>query len=231
VSYFLQIPVTAPTLDYRRSILNGFSLGILILAVCALIWLSGAIYCAVCARAGLDPLGDANRVDIPAVWLMLNLTLSAALIAGSVKVRRLSRRVAPICASQANESSQVNAPMKAYRRRLKRRFLQIAVAEWIGVVAAVWLGSFFRRPDLIWPGASLIVCLHFAPLGSLFRVRAYYFLAAAGSVFCVIALLTPAALMNTAHRLLLVGAGVGSAMWITAAYNILAAHRLARQVG
>jgi hypothetical protein len=225
MSYSLQIPVTAPTLDYRRSILNGFSLGILILAVCALIWLSGAIYCAVCARAGLDPLGDANRVDIPAVWLMLNLTLAAALILGSIKVRRLSRLF------QANESSQANPPLKEYRRRLTRRFLQIAVSEWIGVVVAVRLGIFFHRPDLIWPGVSLIVCLHFAPLGSLFRVRPYYFLAAAGSAFCLIALLTPAASMNTAHRLLLVGTGVGSAMWITAACNILAAHRLARQMG
>ncbi|HEY6341484.1 MAG TPA: hypothetical protein VIY49_08340 [Bryobacteraceae bacterium] len=151
MSYSLQIPVTTPTLGYHRSILNGFSLGILILAVCALIWLSGAIYCAVCARVGLDPLGDANRVDIPAVWLMLNLTLAGALIAGSVKVRRLSRRVAPICASQANESSQANAPLTEYRRRLTRRFLQIAVAEWIGVVAAVRLGIVFHRPDLIWP--------------------------------------------------------------------------------
>lgn len=134
-------------------------------------------------------------------------------------------------ASQANESSQANALAKEYGRRLRRRFLQIALAEWTGVVAAILLGIFFHRPDLIWPGASLIVCLHFAPLASLFRVRPYYFLAAAGSVFCVIAPFTPAASMNTAHRLLLVGAGVGSAMWMTAAYNVLAAHRLARKLG
>jgi hypothetical protein len=215
--------VTPPTLDHQRYIFSGFANGILILAVCALVWLTGAIYCAVCAQAGLDPLGDANRVDIPAIWLILNLTLAATLIGGSVKVRRLSRRF------EANESSQANAPLKEYGRRLRRRFLQIALAEWTGVVAMILLGIFFHRPDLIWPGASLVVCLHFAPLGSLFRVRPYYFLAAAGSVFCVIALLTPAASMNTAHRLLLVGAGVGSAMWMTAAYNVLAAHRLARK--
>lgn len=213
--------MTAPGLGHLRYIFSGLANGILILAVCALVWLTGAIYCAVCARAGLDPLGDADRVDIPAAWLVLNLTLGAALIAGAVKVRRLSRRFG------SAKSSEASAPQE-HGRHIKRRFLQIALAEWTGVAAATLLGIFFHRQDLVWPGASLIICLHFAPLASLFRVRAYYFLAAVGSVFCLIALLTPAASMNTAHRLLLVGAGVGSAMWITAAYNVLAAHRLAR---
>jgi hypothetical protein len=218
----IRIMLTLPGLESRRYIFTGFANGILILAVCAFVWLTGAIYCAICARGGLDPLGDASRVDIPAIWLMLNLGLASALIVGSVKVRRLSRIVG------TDESSQSSAPLLEYRRRLRRRFLQIAGIEWAGVVIAFLLGILFHRQDLIWPGASLIVCLHFVPLGSLFHLRPYYFLAAAGLAFCLIALLTPAASMNTAHRLLLVGAGVGFSMWITAAYNVFAAHRLAR---
>jgi hypothetical protein len=216
--------LTSPTLESRRYIFTGFANGILILAVCAFVWLTGALYCAICARAGLDPLGDASRVDLPAIWLMLNLGLAAALIVGSVKVRRLSRTL-------GTDESQVTAPLLEYRRRLRRRFLQIAWTEWAGVLITFLLGILFHRQDLIWPGASFIVCLHFVPLASLFHLRIYYLLAAAGSAFCLIALLMPAASMNTAHRLFLVGAGVGFSMWITAAYNVFAVHRLARNVG
>jgi hypothetical protein len=216
---------TSSAPESRRYIFEGFANGILILAVCALVWLTGAVYCAICVRAGLDPLGDASRVDIPAAWLMLDFGLAAPLIIGSVKVRRLSRTF------RTAELSPVSTALLEYRRRLRRRFLQIALTEWAGVSLAFLLGILFHRQDLIWPGASFIVCLHFVPLGSLFHLRPYYVLAAVGSVLCLIALLTPAAAMNTAYRLLLVGASVGFSMWITAAYNVFKAHRLARNLG
>ena len=152
----------SPALESRRYIFTGFANGILILAVCAFVWLTGAIYCAICARAGLDPLGDASRVDIPAIWLMLNLGLAAALLVGSIKVRGLSRTLG------TDESSQASAPLLEYRRRLRRRFLQIAEIEWAGVLIAFLLGILFHRQDLIWPGASFIVCLHLRALGPCF---------------------------------------------------------------
>ena len=150
----------------------------------------------------------------------MNLVFAAVLIAGSVKVRRLARTF------QSVDPSSLRAEQQQYRRLVRRRFLQIAGAEWILVAAVVVLGIRFHRPDLIWPGTSLAVCLHFVPLASLFRVRPYYFLAAVGSLFCLIALFMPQASMNSAYRLFLVSAGVGAAMWITAAYNIAVAHRI-----
>jgi hypothetical protein len=85
--------VASPTLENRLYIFTDFANGILVLAVCALVCLTGAIYCGICVRAGLDPLGNASRVDIPVIWLFLNLGLAAVLIAGSVKVRRLVAQV------------------------------------------------------------------------------------------------------------------------------------------
>lgn len=216
--------MTAPGQNQWRYVLNGFANGILILAVCAASWLMGAVYSAVCAQAGLDPLG-ATDVDLPASWLLLNLLLAGVLIAGSVKVRRLSRRFKTL------EPSSPGAEQRQYRRLIRRRFVQIALAEWILVAAVILLGIHFHRRDLIWPGVSLVICLHFAPLASLFRLQSYHVLAIAGSLFSSVALVVPRASMNTAYRLFLVSAGVGAAMWVTAAYNIVLAHRLARKVG
>jgi hypothetical protein len=112
-------------------------------------------------------------------------------------------------------------------RTIQRRFRWVSVVQFAGCALSAWLGTRFHREDLIWPGIALVVSLHFAPLGDMFRMRPYVVAAAAGSVISAAAPLIPAPLLDPASRFVFIGIGMGGVMWITAVYAILHADRFA----
>jgi hypothetical protein len=91
------------------------------------------------------------------------------------------------------------------------------------VGTAVFLCVHFERPDLIWPAVGVAVSLHFAPLGRLFHVPAYYVTAAAGTLVSVIVLATPLG----EFRLLWLGGGMSIVMWTSAVYLVYGADVIA----
>jgi hypothetical protein len=113
-------------------------------------------------------------------------------------------------------------------RAIRRVFRWTSIVQFAGSALCAWLGTRLHREDLIWPGIALVVSLHFAPLGLVFRMRPYLGAAIAGALVAAAALLLPASLLTPASRFALVGAGMGVVVWITAAYAILRADDLAR---
>ena len=70
---------------------------------------------------------------------------------------------------------------------------------------------------------GLIVSLHFWPLAAVFRVRADYLTAGAGSLVSLFALVCFAG-----DRLMAIGFGMGLVLWASAVYLILTADAAAR---
>jgi hypothetical protein len=91
-------------------------------------------------------------------------------------------------------------------------FWWVFAAETAFVGASFWACLGFKRMELFWPSAGLIVSLHFVPLARIFRINAYYATGVAGALVSFIALL------GFAGRLLTVGLGMGSVLWLSAAY-------------
>ena len=91
------------------------------------------------------------------------------------------------------------------------------------VLAAVGLCVLSNRRDLIWPAIGLAVSRHFAPLGRLFRVPAYYVTAGLGTVVSTVAVVAPLG----PWRMLWLGLSMCPVMWGTAVYLLAAADGLA----
>lgn len=201
---------------YRPAV-AGLSSGIIILALAGAFSIFYAGWAAVCVRAGVNPLKPAN-VDFPLSWFIAIVAVFAALIWGGIAVRRMAPHAS---------AAQKDAAARARSKQIARKFLWAVAAEWlaIGIVALVMMH--FQRPDLAWPAILFVVSAHFAPLGRLFRVRIYYFTAAMGCLATGIALAAPAASLGVGQRLFCASAGFGATAWLTAAYLILNARKLA----
>jgi hypothetical protein len=78
---------------------------------------------------------------------------------------------------------------------------------------------------LIWPAVGVAVSLHFAPLGRLFDVSAYYSTAAAGTLVSMTALVAPLG----ASRLVWLGAAMSAIMWTSALYLVYSADTIAER--
>jgi hypothetical protein len=112
-------------------------------------------------------------------------------------------------------------------RRIVRAFVLVGVGEGVLCGLSAYLGVHYHREDLIWPAIGAVVSVHFLPLGWIFRVRAYYVAGVSGTIVSCIALLSPHALFGASGRWIFAGVGMGATMWVTAAYLILRADRLA----
>jgi hypothetical protein len=205
-----------------RGFMKSLAGGMVVLAISAWLWLMAATWCAVCAQQGIDPFTPASNVDIPATWLLPSLAVAMPLILSAIRIRRRAHGF------KWSDLYQAGTEYASRGRRIRVRFLQIALTEWLLIAMAVLLGLHFHRIDLVWPGVSLIVSAHFAPLAHLFRLKPYYATALAGSLVSLAGLVIPSSSITTAHRLLVVSLGVGATMALTGGYFSVRAEELAR---
>jgi len=109
----------------------------------------------------------------------------------------------------------------SFRRTMGRRFGAISAAEFAACGVVLMLCIIFHRFDLLAAGISVVVGLHFIPLGGLFRFPVYYWTAAA------IVAADAAAVLLLRGDAITVGTGVatGCVLWATALYALVAASR------
>ena len=112
-------------------------------------------------------------------------------------------------------------------RRKSKSFRRITMLEGVGCGLVVMLALTLRRPDLMAAGISLVVGLHFLPLGRLFRMPIYY---GAGAAVLIADLLCVALFSGPAVTIT-VGMATGVIFWITAIRMLLHRHGLARELG
>ena len=103
-----------------------------------------------------------------------------------------------------------------------KAFGVVTVLEVVGCIVVVLLANVFQRPHLIAVGISLVVGLHFIPLGRIFGAASYYWV---GSLIVVWDILTITALKSwnsTASAAI----ATGVILWATAIYVLVRSFRV-----
>jgi hypothetical protein len=177
----------------------GLSNGITALAISGVFWLSLA--------AWITGLG------VLLISLLPILVVGGILIRGSVQLRGRSR---------FSPRSLRGAPRGSPTRRIIIGFYAVTTAQWLSIVLVGGICSALNRTDLIWPLIGLVISLHFLPLGRLFGVRPYYFLAVVGTVIAVVSIVA----FTDGLRLVVVGLGMGLLMIAGSAYLVANAESL-----
>lgn len=138
--------------------------------------------------------------------------VAVALMALAVTAARRGRKM---MSAQGASSSE-------FWKKRRKAFGVVTVLEVVGCVIVVMLANVFRRPDLIAVGISLVVGLHFIPLGRIFGAASYYWV---GSLIVVWDILTITALKSwnsTASAAI----ATGVILWATAIYVLARSFRI-----
>jgi len=204
--------------------MRGLSGGIGVLAMAGFFWLAVAGWAADCRRIGAPPW---TKEYVPAhysIWAWwVAFGGMVVLLLGAWRVRRKAT------AFRSSETLQATDSDRRMTRRIVRTFLLVAIAEggmcWLSAVLAMN----YHRQDLLWPGMSVAVSLHFIPLGRLFRMPPYYVTGTLGAAFSLLTILPPQQALTGSTRLMLLGAAMAPIMWITALYVIRNSDELAQR--
>jgi hypothetical protein len=185
-----------------RQFMWGLSNGVLVLAVAGAFWFG---------------VGAFNRGFVvgPAALIAAG---TAALVSGSATLRRKSGGFRFAELKLGNEAERLET------RRIQVGFRWTTIGETLLVGSAFGICNGVGRQDLIWPAVGIAVSLHFVALGYLFHLRPYFATAALGCVVSLVAIT-----QGAATSMWIVGAGMGSVLWATAAFAILSAEALADQ--
>ncbi|MGH9410100.1 MAG: hypothetical protein ACRD1V_11665 [Vicinamibacterales bacterium] len=212
---------TDPADTKTRQFFWGLSSGIIILGVAGAFWLmlAAVAVSAVWAPQDLALFHGSVNTRVLALWGTSLVLPTLVIVFGGLHVRR---KAAGFTRYDLRRPELIGGA-----RAIQRQSQWIALAQLVGCVLAAWLGVWFHREDLIWPGTGLVVSLHFAPLGFMFRMRPYLVLAAVGTMVAIVSLVLPTSILTPQTRFELIGVGMGGPVWIIAGYVILRADRLA----
>ncbi|MGB7494111.1 MAG: hypothetical protein WBR26_17215 [Candidatus Acidiferrum sp.] len=112
-------------------------------------------------------------------------------------------------------------------QKRRKAFSIVTVLEVVGCIIVVIMANVFRRPDWIAVGISLVVGLHFLPLGRIFGAASYYWV---GSLIVLWDILTITALKSwnlTASAAI----ATGVILWASAIYVLMRSVRIVRLDG
>jgi hypothetical protein len=153
---------------------------------------------------------------IPAIGTVIQVGGCVWLILAAVRLRRRS-------GFQRAELRRLEGFAADQKRHILRWMRWTAIAQTLLSSLLVWLCVRAQAEHLIWASIGAVVSLHFAPLGKLFHVRTYYGTAIAGTIVSGAGL----AVSGTPFGVALLGLGMATVMWTSAAYVLLHADRIA----
>jgi hypothetical protein len=190
-----------------RQFLWGLSQGVSVFAI------AGAFWFGLAASSVLTPRTEWW------VWSLSTLFqagVCAGLLWAGVRLRRRS-------GFRASELRHGNALQQRETRCIRVGFAWTTLAQTLLIALGVWWCVQTDRREMIWPWIGLIVSLHLIPLARLFHVRAYCVSGLAGSVISLVSFTQ----RTNPHNLAYLGGGIAAVMWISAAYIIWNADRIA----
>jgi hypothetical protein len=118
---------------------------------------------------------------------------------------------------------QIDDWRKAETRHIRAGFVWTTVGQTVLIGSAVFWCVCAHLEQMIWPSIGLVVSLHLVPLAKIFHVRAYYFTAGAGSIISLVAFSG----LTDPYGLIYLGGGMAAVMWVSAAYLLSNADRIA----
>lgn len=150
--------------------------------------------------------------DVPAAVWVVDVSLGVVMIAFAARAVRQGRKM-----MRAQGGSR-----RDYWQTRRKSFGIVTLLEVAGCIVVVVLASLFQRPDWIAVGISLVVGLHFLPLGRTFGVVAYYWVGAVIVVWDILSLTAFKSWNLTASA----GIGTGVVLWGAAISIFLRSQRL-----
>lgn len=142
-----------------------------------------------------------------AIWVAYFIVAAALMTFGVTTVRR-ARKMAGVDRGWRSD----------FWQKRRKAFRLVTVLEVAGCIIVVVLANVFRRPDWVAAGISLVVGLHFLPLGRIFGVASYYWVGALIVVWDIVSLTALRSWNLTAA----VGIGTGLILWATAVWRLSA---------
>jgi len=157
-------------------------------------------------------LGLSVLPSVPAaIWVTYSLA-TVVLLTLAVTAMRQGRK---LMAAQATSRGD------AWQAR-RNGFRLVTTIEVIGCIAVVVLADVARRPTWIPVGVSLVVGLHFLPLGKVLGITQYYWVGAL-IVLCDILVITASRSVNLVAA---VGTSTGVILWGSAIYALIRSLRV-----
>lgn len=126
-------------------------------------------------------------------WLVLGYFLApwrSAIALPLVAIGTLLLAVAAVRVVRKNRDAMAALRSAPAYRRMRRQFVAVNVAQWVGISVAVNVLNGLDLGQWIAPAIMLIVGLHFLPLARMFRHRPHYL---TGAALIVTALICPLA--------------------------------------
>lgn len=111
------------------------------------------------------------------VWILLCCIAAALIVTAVIAVRRGKRLM----------RGQGTSRRDLWEKR-RKPFGVVTLFEVVGCIVVVVLANIFRRADWVGVGISLVVGLHFLPLGRIFEATAYYWVGALIVVWDILAI-------------------------------------------
>jgi hypothetical protein len=148
---------------------------------------------------GLSALGD-----LPAVIWVADCFVAAALMAFAVTAVRRGRKMMRAQGVSRGDFWQTR----------RKPFGILTLLEFVGCIIVVVLANVFRRPDWIAVGISLVVGLHFLPLGRIFGHASYYWVGSLIVLWDILAITAFKSWNLTASA----GIATGVILWATSIY-------------
>lgn len=132
--------------------------------------------------------------------------MAAALMAFAVIAVRRGRKMVSVHGGLRND----------FWQKRRKAFRIVTLLEVVGCIIVVVLANVFRRPDWVAVGISLVVGLHFLPLGRIFGVASYYWVGTLMVVWDILSM-TALKLWNLTASAAI---GTGLILWATAIWRL-----------
>lgn len=192
----------------RRLFLWGLSNGATVLALAGAFWIG----------LGVGMVAKLVHWTVSAFGTILQVGGGVGLIWAAARLRRRSGFL-------RSELRQLEGVAQVQKHHIVRRMTWTIGGQTALIALAVWICVRVRAEHLIWASIGAIVSLHFALLGRLFHVRAYFATAIVGTVTCGVGF----AVSGTPYGVAWLGVGMAAVMWISAAYILINADGIADQ--
>jgi hypothetical protein len=190
----------------NRQFLSGLSGGVSALAIAGAFWLG----------LGMSAVPTSAGWPVYAVLTAFQVGACGVLFWAAARLRRKSR-------VRASGLPQFDERLKAETRHIRIIFCWTVVGQMVLIGSAVLWSVLAHAEPRIWPSIGLAVSLHLIPLAWIFHVRAYYVTAGAGSIISIVAFTG----LTDPYGLLCLCGGMAAVMWVSAAYLLLNADRIA----
>lgn len=190
----------------KRLFLWGLANGAMMLALGGAFWIG----------LGIGMVTPHIHWAVPAVGTVIQLGGLVGLILAAWRLRRRS-------GFQRSELRRLEGIAEAQKQHIVKSMRWTMVGQGLLVGVLVWVCVRVRAEHLIWASIGTVVSLHFAPLGKLFHVRTYYATAIAGTIISAAGF----AVSGTPYGIALLGLGMTTVMWGSAAHVLFNADRIA----